>query len=103
VQHGSLQADIQKILRHARKMPEKTLHFYKELNRLRRAALSMGFLDLMDTMAAVLERECTLLPHNSHPDCVLQLTHATGILRSPISRDIRHNITALRTKFTNDE
>merc|ERR1711911_133212 len=52
VQHGSLQADIQKILRHARKMPEKTLHFYKELNRLRRAALSMGFLDLMDTMAA---------------------------------------------------
>jgi len=84
-------------------MPEKTLHFYKELNRLRRAALSMGFLDLMDTMAAVLERECTLLPHNSHPDCVLQLTHATGILRSPISRDIRHNITALRTKFTNDE
>jgi len=103
VQHGSLQADIQKILRHARKMPEKTLHFYKELNRLRRAALSMGFLDLMDTMAAVLERECTLLPHNSHPDCALQLTHATGILRSAISRDIRHNITALRTKFTNDE
>jgi len=103
VQHGSLQADIQKILRHARKMPEKTLHFYKELNRLRRAALSLGFLDLIDTMAAVLERECTLLPHSSHPDCALQLTHASSILRSGMSRDIRHNVIALRTKFTNDE
>ena len=29
VQPGGLQADIQKILRHARKMPDKTQHFYK--------------------------------------------------------------------------
>lgn len=29
VQPGNLQADIQKILRHARKMPDKTQHFYK--------------------------------------------------------------------------
>jgi len=70
---------------------------------LRRAALSLGFLDLIDTMAAVLERECTLLPHSSHPDCALQLTHASSILRSGMSRDIRHNVIALRTKFTNDE
>lgn len=27
----------------------------------------MGFADLLDTMAVVLERECTLLPPNSHP------------------------------------
>lgn len=29
VQQSGLQTDIQKILRHARKMPEKTQHFYK--------------------------------------------------------------------------
>lgn len=29
VQPGGLQADIQKILRHARKIPDKTQHFYK--------------------------------------------------------------------------
>lgn len=104
VQSGGLQADIQKILRHARKMPDKTQHFYKELNRLRRAALSLGFTDLMDTMSVVLERECTLLPHNAHPDCALQLTNAANLLRSPQSRnDLRHNITALRTKFTHDD
>ena len=32
VQPGGVQADIQKILRHARKMPEKTQHFYKVLS-----------------------------------------------------------------------
>ncbi len=74
---------------------------FKELNRLRRAGLSMGFADLMETMAVVLERACSLLPHNSHPDCALQLTHAAAQLR--LSRDIRHSITPLRTKFTHDE
>lgn len=101
VQPGNLQADIQKILRHARKMPDKTQHFYKELNRLKRAALSMGFADLMETMAVILDRECTLLPHTAHPDCAIQLTHAAAQLR--LSRDVRHNITALRTKFTHDD
>ncbi|XP_046461521.1 integrator complex subunit 14-like [Daphnia pulex] len=101
VQPGNLQADIQKILRHARKMPDKTQHFYKELNRLKRAALSMGFADLLETMAVILDRECTLLPHTAHPDCAMQLTHASAQLR--LSRDVRHNITALRTKFTHDD
>ena len=104
VQPSGLQTDIQKILRHARKMPEKTQHFYKELNRLRRAALALGFTDLMETMAVVLERECTLLPPTAHPDCALQLTHAVTLLRSNAqSRDMRQNISALRTKFTHDD
>jgi hypothetical protein len=73
----------------------------KELNRLKRAALSMGFADLLETMAVILDRECTLLPHTAHPDCAMQLTHASAQLR--LSRDVRHNITALRTKFTHDD
>ena len=37
IRQASLQSDIQKVLRHARKMPEKTPHFYKELNGIRKA------------------------------------------------------------------
>lgn len=39
---NALQSDVQKIMRHAKKMPEKTTHFYKELNRVRRNAQSLG-------------------------------------------------------------
>ena len=50
------------MLRHARKMPEKTPHFYKELNRIRKAALSIGFYELMDGVASIFEKECAILP-----------------------------------------
>ena len=62
IRQASLQSDIQKVLRHARKMPEKTPHFYKELNRIRKAALSIGFYELMDGVASVFEKECAILP-----------------------------------------
>ncbi|XP_071439840.1 integrator complex subunit 14 isoform X1 [Hetaerina americana] len=103
IRQAGLQADILKILRHARKLPEKTQHFYKELNRVRRAALSFGFIELLDGLAAIFERECTLLPGEAHPDCALQLTHAASILRKPYSRDLKYNITPLRTKFINND
>ena len=83
----------------------------------------MGFADLLETMAVILgistihinirhfilidllfviaERECTLLPHSAHPDCAMQLAHAASQLR--LSRDVRHVINALRTKFTHDD
>lgn len=57
----------------------------------------MGYSELLDAVAAVLDRECALLPPNSHPDCALQLTYAASQLRQ--ARDVRHNITPLRTKF----
>lgn len=47
---------LQKILRHARKLPEKSLHFYKELNRLKRAALCIGFYELLEGCAAIFDR-----------------------------------------------
>lgn len=47
---------FQKILRHAKKLPEKSLHFYKELNRLKRAALYIGFYELLEGCAAIFDR-----------------------------------------------
>jgi hypothetical protein len=75
----------------------------QELNRVRRAALSFGFTELLEGLAAIFERECTLLPGAAHPDCALQLTHAAGVLRKPCSRDAQRSITPLRTKFINDD
>ena len=102
VRQAGLQSDIQKILRHARKLPEKTQQFYKELNRVRRAAISFGFVELLDGLAFIFERECTLLPGSAHPDCALQLTHAAQVLKRSFSRDIKYNITPMKTKFHNE-
>merc|ERR1712059_40208 len=45
---AGIQSDIQKVLRHARKLPDKTAQFYKELNRLKRAAVCLGFYELLE-------------------------------------------------------
>uniref|UniRef100_T1JDL9 Integrator complex subunit 14 n=1 Tax=Strigamia maritima TaxID=126957 RepID=T1JDL9_STRMM len=103
IRQSGLQADIQKILRYARKLPEKTQNFYKELNRLRKAALAYGFLELLERMASILERECTLLPGTAHPDAALQLTHASNMLRTSKSHDWSQNIYPMRTKFTSGD
>ncbi|XP_015512843.1 integrator complex subunit 14 [Neodiprion pinetum] len=102
IRQVGLQSDIQKILRHARKLPEKTQNFYKELNRLRRAALSMGFVELLDGLASIFERECTLLPANLNPDCTIQMGHVAEMLKKPYSRELKNNITPVRTKFHPD-
>ncbi|KRT78491.1 hypothetical protein AMK59_8028, partial [Oryctes borbonicus] len=90
IRQAGLQSDIQKILRHARKLPEKTQQFYKELNRLRKAAIQLGFLDLLSGLASIFEHECTQLPGTAHPDCAIQLTHAADALRKTQTRDIKH-------------
>lgn len=66
---------------------------------MRRAAISLGFISLLDGLAAILERECTLLPGGAHPDCALQLTHAANVLRKPFSRDPKFSIVPMRTRF----
>lgn len=60
-------------------------------------------MSLLDGLAAILERECTLLPGGAHPDCALQLTHAAGVLRKPYSRDPKFNVLPMRTKFTDGD
>lgn len=100
IKETSLHSDIQKILRNARKLPEKTPHFYKELNRLKRAALALGFHELLEGVAAIFERECSILPGSAHPDCAIQLSHAASELRSKHAYKYDHHITPLSSKFT---
>ncbi len=92
IRQASLQSDIQKVLRHARKIPEKTPHFYKELNRIRKAALSIGFHELLQGVASIFEKECALLPGSAHPECALQLTHAALELRKEQAYDPDYSI-----------
>ncbi|KAH0952732.1 hypothetical protein HN011_009899 [Eciton burchellii] len=99
IRQVGLQSDIQKILRHARKLPEKTQNFYKEVNRLRRAAASIGFVELLEGLACILERECTLLPSNLNPDCTIQMGHVASMIRKPEYLELRYNIPPTRTKF----
>ncbi|XP_038209261.1 integrator complex subunit 14 [Zerene cesonia] len=97
----ALLADVQKVLRHARKLPDKTPHLYKELNRLRRAAISLGFSELLTCVGSALERECAALPGGAPPDCALQLAHAAAALRDPrTALDIKHTLQPLATNFT---
>ncbi|CAG5017763.1 unnamed protein product [Parnassius apollo] len=97
----ALLADVQKVLRHARKLPDKTQHLYKELNRLRRAAISLGFSELLTCVGSALERECASLPSSAPPECALQLAHAAAALRDPrTALDIKHTLQPLATNFT---
>ncbi|XP_066557346.1 integrator complex subunit 14 [Amia ocellicauda] len=105
IKPSGLQTDVQKILRNARKLPEKTQTFYKELNRLRKAALALGFWELLKGVAELLERECTLLPDTAHPDAAFQLSHAAQQLRLASTGDSQHasfahNIVPMPTDFS---
>lgn len=69
---------------------------------MRRAAVSYGFYDLLETMASILERECTLLPGTQHPEAALQLGHAASQLKITPgeSPDIDTPISPLKTKLS---
>ncbi|XP_054744087.1 integrator complex subunit 14 [Anastrepha obliqua] len=96
IKQVSLQSDVQKVLRHAKKMPEKTQHFFKELNRIRRAALSIGFVELLEAMATLFEKESAQLTMGSNPESSLQLKHAAIELRKPSNRDLKVSIVPLQ-------
>uniref|UniRef100_A0A673YKZ3 Integrator complex subunit 14 n=1 Tax=Salmo trutta TaxID=8032 RepID=A0A673YKZ3_SALTR len=105
IKASGLQTDVQKILRNARKLPEKTQTFYKELNRLRKAALAFGFWELLKGVAELLERECTLLPDTAHPDAAFQLSHAAKQLKLASTGDSQYaafdqNINPMHTDFS---
>lgn len=98
----SLQSDIQKVLRHAKKMPEKTQHFYKELNRIRRAALSIGFVELLEAMATLFDKEAiNFAAVNANPECTIQLKHASLELRKPSNRDLKISIVPVPVQTVN--
>ena len=64
----------------------------QELNRVRKAALSIGFFELFPSLASLLEREALSLPNNHHPSTPLQLNHAAKVLRSSKVYDVNHHI-----------
>jgi len=99
IKQSGIQSDIQKVLRHARKLPDKTPHFYKELNRLKRAAVCLGFYELLEGVAQICERECGLLPANVSPDCAIQLTYVAQVLRSSECYSVNHTILPRVTNF----
>lgn len=83
IKQTGLYSDIQKVLRLAKKLPEKATNFYKELTKFRKAAITIGFTSILQGMSAILERECALLPSNAHSDAIKILEHAVLILKSP--------------------
>lgn len=88
IRQSGLLSDIQKVLRHAKKLPDKTQQFYKELNRIRRNALSLGFFELLDALAMIFDLEIAALA-NANPDCALQLRHSAEFLRKTNNRDLK--------------
>jgi len=72
----------------------------QELNRLRSAALAVGFCEVLEATAKLLDRECTMLAATAHPDAALQMTHAANCLRhAELSRDASRLILPLQTNF----
>jgi len=55
---STLQVNIQKVIRYAKKLPEKsTAIFLKELNKVRRSILFYGFNGMLDVVCKLLEKE----------------------------------------------
>lgn len=71
----------------------------QELNRIRRAALSLGFVELLEGLACLFEREISLLPQNASADCAMQLKHSAIELRKLNNRDLKTIIMALPTRY----
>jgi hypothetical protein len=97
IRQSGLSSDIQKVLRHAKKLPDKTQHFYKELNRIRRNALSLGFFELLDGLATIFEMEMGNLAATTSPDTAIQLSHAANHLKT--NRDLKNLITPIPTEY----
>ena len=100
IKQNSMQSDIQKILRLAKRLPDKASNFYKELTKFRKAALSLGFYSALDALGVLLERESVLIMTTA-PDAGLQLTHAINSLRSRelTERDLEADILPLKIKL----
>lgn len=84
----SVQADVHKIVRHAKRAPEKAANFYKELNRIRRAALSYGFYDILLGLASILEREQRVMRLDTskhiNPETFIHMEHVISCLRTKL-------------------
>ncbi len=73
-------------------MQDKMPIFYKELNKVRRAALTFGFYELFEGVALMLQREMTNTNNMANQEMLLQLNHCIFCLRSPEFREFRKDI-----------
>ncbi|EDV26504.1 von Willebrand factor A domain-containing protein 9 [Trichoplax sp. H2] len=76
---NSLQSDIQKTLRYARRLPDKKQAFYKEVNKLRRNALVYSFDGVIACIASLLLKEAE---NATSQQAVTLLKHVAAHLRS---------------------
>lgn len=78
-----------------------TILFYalQELNRIRRAALSLGFVELLEALSTLFEREVLILAQNVSPDCSIQLKHSAFELRKISNRDLKVTLSPMPTKY----
>lgn len=59
----------------------------------------MGFIELLEGLAHLFDREFATLAPNANPDCGLQLKHSSMELRKLHNRDLKINIVPLSTKY----
>ncbi len=78
-------------------MQEKMPIFYKELNRVRKAALSFGFYELLEGVAQMLQREMANATNMTNQEMMIQLNHCVFCLRSPEFREYRKDIQPFAT------
>jgi len=88
--------DFSKVVRSAKKLPDKQVNFYKEINKIRKAALSYGFHDLIGALAEVLDRERANLL-DSKPPAANELAHAVAELKRSITQPHDYNIHSLNS------
>ena len=82
IRGSGIESEVQKVLRLAKRLPEKTSNFFKELSRVRKAAASFAFFDLLSYLADLLEREVASAAGGPSSDAGLLLKYAVSVLRS---------------------
>ncbi|XP_065672725.1 integrator complex subunit 14 [Hydra vulgaris] len=91
IKSSGLVSDIQKLLRYAKKLPDKQSVFFKEVNKLRKAGVAYGFHGLLVSLALTLEQEA----ENMKPEIQVQLRHVAEGLRNASNREMNKNIVAI--------
>lgn len=71
---------------------------FQELNRIRKAALSLGFVELLEGLSIIFEKEIANLQPTAHPECALQLKHAATEIRIT-NRDLKQSIVPYVVKY----
>jgi len=78
LQPYGLQSDVQKLVRYMKKLPDRHVPFYQEVNRVCQYALALGYIDLLDGLAGLLETESA----SAAPAVQKHCKHIAEIIRS---------------------